>query len=183
MRLHKLNIHFIALLDWFVNKYDKTTSEDCKENRKRIAADWHPADSFKIFVLQLFSGGSYAGCTRYPMNNRDIIGIGLYIIKQCGMYAKEYKVWIACKAAKPRIVETLETFKDFWSSKISLVNQTAIPTGLHGYGMAIVNGDDTLVVSYGKSIATFGAAFAATHELGRTQGTTIASLQGQVNAM
>jgi hypothetical protein len=73
---------------------------------------------------------------------------------KCGMYAKEYKARIAHKSIRPKIVETLETFKDFWSSKISLVKQTTIPANLHGYGMAAVNNNNTSVVSYGESIAT-----------------------------
>jgi hypothetical protein len=98
------------------------------------------------------------------------------------MYAKEYKAWIAGEAIRPHIVKTFDTFKTFWAAKIMLVNQTAIPTGLHGYGMAAVNNDDS-VVSYSKSIANFGAAYAATQELVKAQGTTIASMQGQLQAM
>jgi hypothetical protein len=75
-----------------------------------------------------------------------------------------------------------DTFKTFWAAKITLVNQTAIPAGLHGYGMAAVNGDNS-VVSYGESIANFGAAYAATQESVKAQGTTIASMQGQLQAM
>jgi hypothetical protein len=48
--------------------------------------------------------------------------------------------------------------------------------------MAVVNDDDASVVSYGKSIANFVAAYAATQESVKTQGSTIATLQGQVNA-
>jgi hypothetical protein len=49
--------------------------------------------------------------------------------------------------------------------------------------MAAINNDDVLVISYGESIANFGAAYAATQESVKTQGLTIATLQGQVNAM
>ena len=80
------------------------------------------------------------------------------------------------------IVKMLDTFKTFWADKIMLVNQTAIPASLHGYGMAAVNDDDTVAL-YGKSIANFGAAYATTQESGKTQGTTIASMQTQLQAM
>ena len=63
-----------------------------------------------------------------------------------------------------------------------LVNQTAVPASLHGYGMAAVN-DDNTVALYGESIANFGAAYAATQESVKTQGTTIASMQTQLQAM
>ena len=66
--------------------------------------------------------------------------------------------------------------------KITLVNQTAIPASLHGYGMATVNNNDTVAL-YGESIANFGAAYAATQESVKTQGTTIASIQTQLQAM
>ncbi len=63
-----------------------------------------------------------------------------------------------------------------------LVNQTAIPANLHGCGMAAVNDDDT-EASYGESIANFGAAYAATQESVKTQATTIASMQTQLQTM
>jgi hypothetical protein len=77
----------------------------------------------------------------------------------------------------------MTSFKEFWSSKIALVNQTAIPASLHGYGMAIFNNDNGSTISYGKSIANFGAAYAATQESVKMQGSTIVLLQSQVNAM
>jgi hypothetical protein len=99
------------------------------------------------------------------------------------MYTEEYKQWIAREAIRPRINKDMASFKEFWSSKIALVNQTAIPASLHGYGMAAVNDKDGSVTSYGESIVNFGAAYAATQESVKTQGSMIASLQGQVNAM
>ena len=38
----------------------------------------------------LLSGG---GAAHYPMDNCDVINIGLRIIKQCKVYCKEYKNW------------------------------------------------------------------------------------------
>ncbi len=78
------------------------------------------------------------------------------------MYTKEYKQWIAREAIRPCIDKDMNSFKEFWSSKIALVNQTAIPASLHGYGMATVNKNDGSVTSYEESIANFGAAYAAT---------------------
>jgi hypothetical protein len=49
--------------------------------------------------------------------------------------------------------------------------------------MAAVNNDDASIISYGEFIANFGAAYAATLESIKTQGSMIALLQGQVNAM
>ncbi len=107
------------------------------------------------------------------MNDFNIVDIGLRIIKRCGMYGKEYKAWIACKAVRPCIVETVDTFKKNWTTKIIRVNQTTIPASIHGYRMAAVNNDYS-VVSYGKLIANFGTAYTSTQELVRSQVTTIA---------
>ncbi len=92
-------------------------------------------------------------------------------------------MWIARESIGPAIVKMFDTFKTFWAAKITLVNQTAIPTSLHGYGMAAINNDDASVISYGESIANLGAAYAATQESVKTQGSTITLLQRQVNAM
>jgi hypothetical protein len=48
--------------------------------------------------------------------------------------------------------------------------------------MAATNNDDS-VVSYGESIVNFGATYAATQESIKSQGTTIVSMQNQLNAM
>ncbi len=103
-------------------------------------------------------------------------------MKQCRMYGKEYKAWIACEAIRPRIVETVNKFKTFWAAKITLVNQTTIPASMHGYGMAAVNNNDSVAL-YAESIANFGAAYTATQELVKSQGAMIASMQGQMQAM
>ena len=114
-----------------------------------MAANWHSADGFDTLVLRLFTGAAYASSAGYKMNDINVVDIGLRLIKRCGMYAEEYKVWITREAIRPRIVETFDTFKTFWADKIALVNQTAIPAGLHGYGMnavSIINDDDASAI-------------------------------------
>jgi hypothetical protein len=120
--LCKPNIGFIDMSMWFVDHYRKTTAEDCKANRQQIVADWHPAKGFNTLVLRLFTGAAFAGCTKFMMVDSNIIDICLHVIKRCGMYAKEYKAWIACKAICPRIVKPCDSFKTFWAVKITLVN-------------------------------------------------------------
>jgi hypothetical protein len=141
------------------------------------------SSGFVILVLCLFSGATFVGCTGFMMNDHGIVNIGLHMIKGCGMYANEHKAWISRDAIRPKIVKNLNWFQTFWAAKITLVNQTAIPASLHNYGMAAVNNNDTSVLSYGKSIANFGEAYTATQESFKSQGSTIASLQGQANAM
>jgi hypothetical protein len=116
------------------------------------------------------------------MNDVKIVNIGLCIIKQCGMYSKEYKAWIACEAVRPHIVKTVDTFKAFWAAMITLMNHTAILASMHGYGMAAVN-DDGSILLYGESIANFRAAYAATQELVKSQGPRITSMQEQLQAI
>jgi hypothetical protein len=147
-----------------------------------MAANWYPANGFDTLALHLFTGGAYAGCMGYFVADRDIVNIGLCVIKQCSMCAKEYKAWIARKSKRPRIVETFDTFKTFWAAKITLVNRTAVPASMHSYGMAAVNNNNS-IVSYGQSIVNFGAAYAATHESVKSHSSTITSMQGQLRAM
>jgi hypothetical protein len=180
--LRELNIVFVDMFEWFVRHYGKTTAKDRDANMQRMAADWHPVDGFDTLVLHLFTGVAYAGCTGYTMANRDIVNIGLRIIKRCGMYNEEYKAWIACKSKCPRIIKTFDTFKMFWAAKNTLFNKTAVPASMHGYGMAAVNNNNS-VVSYSKSIANFGVTYAATQESIRSHSSTIASMQGQLWSM
>jgi hypothetical protein len=116
------------------------------------------------------------------MANQDIVDVGLRVIKWCGMYAEEYKAWIAHKAICQRIGEAFDSFKTFWAAKITLVNQTAVPASQYGCQMTATNDNDS-IVSYGKSIANFGAVYAATQESVKLQGTTIAAMQSQFNPM
>ncbi len=147
-----------------------------------MAANRHPAEGFDALILCLFTGAAFASSASFEMNDVDIVNISLCIIKQFGMYGKEYKAWITREAIRLHIAKTFDTFKMFWAAKITLVNQTTVPAGLHGYRMAAVNNDDS-VVSYGELIANFGVAYAATQESVKAQGTTIASMQAQLQAM
>jgi hypothetical protein len=180
--LCKPNIILFDMSVWFVDHYGKTMAGDREANRQCMAADWYPANDFDTLILCLFIGAAFAGCTNITMADRDIIDISLRVVKQCGMYAKEYKAWIAHKAICPRIIKTCNSFKTYWAAKITLVNQTAVPTSQYGYGMAATN-NDNFVVSYGETILNFGAVYTATQESVKLQGTTIPAMQSQLNAM
>jgi hypothetical protein len=82
----------------------------------------------------------------------------------------------------PPYHQDINTVKTFWAAKITLINQTAIPASMHGYGMAAMNEDNSIVL-YRESTANFGAAYAATQELVKSQGMTITAMQGQMQAM
>jgi hypothetical protein len=131
IRMKQPNTVFLHMFDWFIGKYGKTTTEDREENQQRMAADWHPSDGFEPLARCLFIGTLYASAARYPMGERDIIDIGLRIIKRCGMYSKEYKGWIARENKSPPVTKMVKTFKNYWSKTITLVNQMASPAVQH----------------------------------------------------
>jgi hypothetical protein len=58
-----------------------------------VVATWHPSDAFEPLAKHLFIGASYASAACYPIDDHDIIIIGLRVIKRCGLDAEEYKNW------------------------------------------------------------------------------------------
>ena len=113
------------------------------------------------------------------MDDRYVIDIGQHVIKRCGMYSKEYKNSIAHENKSLPIIETIDSFKEYWADAIALVNQTAVPASQHGYGMVTME-EDASIALYSKSLANFGAAYTATQESMKTQATTMATMQGQL---
>jgi hypothetical protein len=55
------------------------------------------------------------------------------------MYSEEYKNWIMQENESPPIVKMINSFKEYWSGVIALVNQTAALASQHGYGIVGVN--------------------------------------------
>ena len=117
IRLQRPNIIFTELMDWFVEKYGTTTPEDRDANRTRMATDWHPSEGFDTLTIRLFKGRSYANACDYPIPIRNIIDIGICIIKQCGLYNEEYKQWIA--RGKANAIATPPTSKHLTRSRRS----------------------------------------------------------------
>jgi hypothetical protein len=114
------------------------------------------------------------------MEERNIIDIGLRMIECCGMYAEEYKAWIGIRNARqlalPRIKQTLDSFKGFWSNAITLINQMSIPSLQHGYGMVAMGDDGGSIALYGESLANFGAAYVATQETVKSQANSLSAI-------
>jgi hypothetical protein len=81
IRMKQPNTVFLHMFDWLITKYGKTTTKDREENRQQMAADWHPFDGFEPLATRLFIGASYTSVARYPMEERDVIDIGLRVIK------------------------------------------------------------------------------------------------------
>ncbi len=173
------NTVFLHMFDWFITKYGRTTTKDCKANRQSMAATWHPSNSFEPLATPLFIGSSYASAAHYLMDNCNVINIGLHIIKRCGMYAKVYKNWISCKKAVPPIVKMINFFKEYWADTIALINQMAVPALQHGYGMTPMD-NNGLVALYGDSLSNFAAAYAATQETMKNQDDSLVAMQTQL---
>jgi hypothetical protein len=128
--------------------------------------------------MRLFVGASYTNAACYPLDDHNVINIGLRIIKHCGMYAKEYKNWISGKNAFPPIVETIDSFKEYWANTIALVYQTAVLASQHGWGMTAVD-NNALVALYGDSLLNFGAAYTTTQETMKSQADSLVAMQTQ----
>jgi hypothetical protein len=95
------------------------------------------------------------------------------------MYPKEYKNWILHKKAVPPIVETINSFKEYWDNAIALVNQTAVPALQHGNGMTAMD-DGALVTAYDDLRTNIGAAFAAMQETMKSQANSLVTVQNQL---
>ncbi len=54
------NTVFLHMFNWFITKYGRTTTKDCKDNWQRMAATWHPFKGFEPQAAQLFISASYA---------------------------------------------------------------------------------------------------------------------------
>ena len=174
------NTVFLYMFDRFIKQYGKTTSKDREANRQRMAAEWHPDKGFEPLTTRLFIGVLYASAAQYPMRDRDVIDISLRVIKRCGMYSEEYKIWITQEHKSPPIVKTIDSFKEYWSGAIVLVNQTAAPALQHGYGMAAVD-DNASITSYTETMSNFSAAYAATQDSMKSLAASLAAMQGQAN--
>jgi hypothetical protein len=174
------NTVFLHMFNWFITKYGRTTTKDRKENWQRMATTWHPSKGFERLTMHLFIGASYASAARYPMDNRDVIDVGLHLIKHCGMYAEEYKNWILHKNAIPLILEMIAFFKEYWAAAIALVNQTAVPVLQHGYGMTAMK-NDALVAPYDDLLANFRTAFATMQETMKNQADSLVAMQTQLS--
>ena len=54
------------------------------------------------------------------MDDRYVIDIGQRVIKRCGMYSEEYKNLIARENKSPPVIETIDSFKEYWADAIAL---------------------------------------------------------------
>jgi hypothetical protein len=88
-RMEDPNTVFHKMFDWFVFKYDRTLAEDREANCTMMALEWHPSMGFELLTACLFHGASFANLAKYPINDDDIIDIGIRVLHQTGLFAEE----------------------------------------------------------------------------------------------
>jgi hypothetical protein len=88
------NTIFRKIFDWFIFKYGRTSVEDRKANRTVMASEWHPSMGFELLAARLFRGATFANLAKYPINDNDIVNIGICVLHQMGLFSEEYKTWI-----------------------------------------------------------------------------------------
>jgi hypothetical protein len=71
---------FCEMFDWFVFKYGRMLAEDCKANRTMMASEWYPSMGFGLLAARLFHRATFANLTMYPINNDNIVDIGIRIL-------------------------------------------------------------------------------------------------------
>jgi hypothetical protein len=65
IRMKQPNTVFLHMFDWFITKYGRTTTKDCKKNWQRMATTWHPCKGFEPLATRLFIGTSYTSAARF----------------------------------------------------------------------------------------------------------------------
>jgi hypothetical protein len=95
-RMEDPNTVFREMFDWFVFKYGCTLAEDREANHTVMASELHPSMGFKLLAARLFRGATFANLAKYPINDDDIVNIGIHVLHQTGLFAEDYKSWILC---------------------------------------------------------------------------------------
>ncbi len=65
---------------WFVAKYGHTSADNHKGNYTAMALECHPSQGFKLFVVHLFRGATFAKLAKHPIPNDDIVDISICLI-------------------------------------------------------------------------------------------------------
>ena len=142
-RLNNPNSVFNEMFEFFVTKFGASTPDDREANRQRMAMDWHPSQGFETLENRLFIGQAYSHVANHPINDEDLVDIGLRVLRKCGLYPEEYKSWIA-RDEKER---TYAHFKQYWALAIDRATAATTTTaGMYNYGMAASTNNNTTTV-------------------------------------
>jgi hypothetical protein len=167
------------MFDWFIFKYGRTSAEDRKANRTMMASEWHPSMGFELLAVRLFRGATFANLAKYPVNDDDIVDIGIRVLHQTGLFSEEYKTWILCGNNATKM-NNFTTFRAFWADAVNIASFTATPASSHGYGMAAAKDNSSALTD---AVYNFGAAYAATQESQHTSNKAINAMQGQIQML
>jgi hypothetical protein len=78
-RMEDPNAVFHEMFDWFVFKYGRTLAEDREANCTVMASEWHQS-SFELLAARLFRGATFANLAKCPINDDNIVDIGIRIL-------------------------------------------------------------------------------------------------------
>ena len=191
-RIRTPNCIFRDAFHHFITKYGGTTPEDRNLNKQRMAADWHPSMGFETLTHQVNTGIFYANLCGHNVSDMEVVDIALRVIRKCGLYPEEYKIWASRDGTSADELTTWIAFIEFWDTAIQLVRDVSTPAGLHQYGMNIqqVTDDEASNRTYEESVASFGTAHAATQstinnltETNNLQANNMTAMQQQMNNM
>jgi hypothetical protein len=178
-RMEDPNAIFRKMFNWFVFKYGRTLVEDREANHTVRALEWHPSMGFELLAACLLHGATFANLTKYPINDNDIVDIGICILHRTGLFAEEYKTWIL-RGDDATKMNNFTAFRTFWADAVNIASFTATPASSHGFGMAATKDDSSALTD---TVSNFGAVYAATRESQRTNNKAINAMQVQIQML
>jgi hypothetical protein len=175
------NSVFCKMIAWFVAKYDRTSADNRKANCTAMALEWHPSKGFKLLVVCLFQGATFANLAKHPIPNDDIVGIGICVTHWTGLFVEEYKAWIT-HGDNPTNDMDFAVFCSFWETAVNIASFTATTALQLGYGMNAV--EDNPSASYlTDAVSNFVAAYATMQESLCNNKASINAMQGQIQML
>ncbi len=175
-RMEDPNAIFREMFDCFIFKYGRTSAEDCEANHTVMASEWHPSMGFELLAARLLCGATFANLAKYPINDNDIVDIGIRVLHQTGLFSEEHKTWILCGNDATK-TNDFTAFRTFWADAVNTASFTATLASSHGYGMAAAEDNSSALTD---AVSNFGAAYVATQESQRTSNEAINAMQGQI---
>jgi hypothetical protein len=134
---------------------------------------------FELLPARLFHGATFANLAKYPINDNNIVDIGIRILHQTGLFSEEYKTWILCGDNATK-TNDFTAFRNFWADAVNIASFTATLASSHGYGIAAAKDNSSALTD---AVSNFGAAYAATQESQRTSNKAINTMQGQIQML
>ncbi len=178
-RIEDPNAVFRKMFNWFVFKYGLTSAEDREANHTVMALEWHPSMGFELLAACLFREATFANLAKYPINDDNIIDIGIRILHRTSLFSEEYKTWIL-RGNDATKTNDSTAFCIFWADAINIASFTTTPASSHGYDIAATKDDSSALTD---AVSNFGVAYAATQESQRTSNKAINAMQVQIQML